>query len=87
MNDETATPDHAAETAGETSKKNENLKDKVTDDYYAVDNPKKKFNTTIGDGEMHNEGLVGDGSANDDSTFSEGSTGIQDEAENHDSEG
>ncbi len=35
--------------------------DAPQDDYYAVDYAKKEVITTIGDGEMHNEGLVGKG--------------------------
>jgi hypothetical protein len=83
MNDEQSTP-------GNTSEDNKGLDNpgKGADDYYSVDDPKKSVSTTIGDGEMHNEGLVGDGSVpDDDGIFSEGSTNEQDEAENHDSEG
>jgi hypothetical protein len=87
MNDEQNIPGQASDAAEDASNQIEDNKDKPTDDYYAVDDPKKEYNTTIGDGEMHNEGLVGDGSVNADNTFSEGSTAIQDEAENHDSEG
>ncbi len=59
----------------------------VADDYYLVDDPNKEVTTTIGDGEMHNKGLVGGGNTSDDTTFSEGTTSEQDEAEWHDSEG
>ena len=87
MNEEQANPDDATAAAGE-NKGSESNNEKRADDYYSVDDPKKDFNTSIGDGEMHDEGLVGDGSvSNDDGTFSDGSTTEQDEAENHDSEG
>jgi len=74
MNDEQNTPEEASKADKEGSKvfladsslqSNEEFKnDKESkDDYYEVDNPKKEVMSTIGDGEMHNEGMVGDGSA------------------------
>ncbi len=87
MNDEQNTPGKDLETDKSTSAGLENDKDKAADDYYSVDDPKKEFSTTIGDGVMHNEGLVGDGKVDDEGTFSEGSTSEQDNAEFHDSEG
>ena len=77
----------ASEAARDSSKGFENDKDKVADDYYSVDHPKKEFNSTIGDGKMHNEGLLGEGNLANDDTFSEGSTSEQANAEWHDSEG
>ena len=88
MEKEQNTPGKASEASPDINNGFESDKDKVTDDYYSVDDPKKKENnSTIGDGEMHNEGLVGNGSIADDDTFSEGSTPEQDNAEWHDSEG
>lgn len=87
MAKEQNTPGKTSEAAPDISNGFESNKDKVTDDYYSVDHPKKEFNSTIGDGEMHNEGLVGNGNVEGDDTFSEGSTPEQDNAEWHDSEG
>ncbi len=87
MNEEQNTPGKAPEVAQDTRKEFESDKDKVADDYYSVDDPKKEVSTNIGDGEMHNEGLVGEGNIADEDKFSEGSTGEQDQAEWHDSEG
>ncbi len=57
------------------------------DDYYAVDDAKKEVLSTIGDGEMHDEGLVGTGeAATDIQSSTERLTDEQDEAESHDSE-
>lgn len=58
------------------------------DDYYAVDHAKKEVLSTIGDGEMHDEGLVGTGEATttDIQSSTERMTDEQDEAESHDSE-
>ena len=87
MNENQNTPGKSSEAARDTSKEFEMGKDKPTDDYYQVDHPKKDFVSSIGDGEMHNEGLVGNGDLADGETFSEGSTSEQDNAEWHDSEG
>ena len=87
MNAEQTTPENASNPTDDSSKGLENNQDKPADNYYSVDDPKKEFNTSIGDGEMHNEGLVGDGTVAEGETFSEGSTTGQDAAENHDSEG
>lgn len=81
-------PGNEPESARDTSEGFESDKDQVKDDYYSVDDPKKKtFNSTIGDGEMHNEGLMGSENTGGEDTFSEGSTSEQDNAEWHDSEG
>ena len=87
MDKDQNTPGKASEAARDTSKGFESDKENMKDDYYSVDHPKKDFNSTIGDGEMHNEGLVGNGNIEGDDTFSEGSTPAQDNAEWHDSEG
>ncbi len=87
MNEEEITPANASDTGEDANKEFETNQDKSTDDYYSVDDPKKPVNTNIGDGEMHNEGLVGDGNIDDVSTISEGTTDTMDEAENHDSQG
>ncbi len=70
MNEEQSTPEKATE-AEDTSKvflgdssmqsKEEFTNDKDNDDYYEVDNPKKELITSIGDGEMRDEGLAGAG--------------------------
>ena len=58
------------------------------DDYYDVDYAKKEVLSTIGDGEMHNEGLVGTGEPTADiQTSTERLNDEQDEAEFHDNEG
>lgn len=57
------------------------------DEYYAVDHAKKDVISSIGDGEMHDEGLVGAGEITTDTQSSmERLTDEQDEAESHDSE-
>ncbi len=71
MNEEKNIPGKAAEAAEDTSKvflgdsslqsEKEFENDKVNDDYYTVDNPKKELITSIGDGEMRDEGIVGAG--------------------------
>ena len=71
MNEEQSTPGKATEAAQDTSKvffgdsslqSGEEFKnDKVNDDYYEVDNPKKGVISSIGDGEMRDEGIVGAG--------------------------
>lgn len=71
MNEEKSIPGKAAEAVEDTSKvflgdsslqsEKEFENDKVNDDYYAVDNPKKELITSIGDGEMRDEGTVGAG--------------------------
>jgi hypothetical protein len=87
MNHEQNNQGNASNPAEETSSINETNKTTGGDDYYSVDEPKKELNTSIGDGEMHNEGLVGDGGEGDDNVFTDGSTSEQDDAELHDSEG
>jgi hypothetical protein len=87
MIEEQTTPDDTSEGTEGTQNVDVNNTAQGSDDYYSVDNPKKDLHTNIGDGEMHNEGLVGDGNVADDITFSDGSTNEQDEAENHDSDG
>lgn len=76
MNEEQSSPGKASEAEQDTSKvflgestlqsKAEFENDKVNDDYYAVDSPKKDTITSIGDGEMRNEGTVGAGDIPDD---------------------
>ena len=57
------------------------------DEYYEVDYGKKDVLSTIGDGEMHDEGLVGAGAATTNIQSSmERLTDEQDTAESHDSE-
>jgi hypothetical protein len=77
MNEEQNTPGEASEAKQDTSSISlgdstlqtqaefENDKEKGADDYYEVDNPKKEVHSTIGDGEMHDEGLVGEGNIPD----------------------
>ena len=58
------------------------------DDYYEVDHAKKEVLSTIGDGEMRDEGLVGAGEVPGDIQASqERLSDEQDVAEFHDSEG
>lgn len=96
MTDEQNTPENAAEAAPDTSKisfgdstlqsEKEFENDKNNDNYYEVDKPKKEVITTIGDGEMRNEGTVGMGDVPDDSSFLPGEqTDEQDIAESQDS--
>lgn len=57
------------------------------DDYYAVDHAKKDVISTIGDGEMHDEGLVGGGDIPADFTSSlDQLSDEQDKAERNDAE-
>jgi hypothetical protein len=92
MNEEQSTPEKAAEAGEDTSKvflgdsslqsEKEFEKDKGQDDYYAVDDPKKGIITSIGDGEMRNEGTVGMGDIAEENPFSpEGMADEQDKAE------
>jgi len=91
MDEEQSTPEKTTETEQDTSKvsfgdstleTSEELKNnKDNDDYYAVDDPKKGISTTIGDGEMRNEGTVGLGNIPEENPFSaEGMADEQDEA-------
>jgi hypothetical protein len=58
------------------------------DEYYAVDYAKKDVVSTIGDGEMHNEGLAGEPDTAADLQSSEGRMADeQDRAERYDSQG
>lgn len=76
MNEEKSIPGKAAEAAEDTSKVflgdsslqsgEEFENNKVNDDYYEVDKPKKELSTTIGDGEIRDEGIVGAGDIPDD---------------------
>lgn len=92
MNPEQNIPEKSTEAEQDTSKISfgdstlqsgkefENNKDNNT--YYEVDKPKKELSTTIGDGEMRNEGTVGTGDIPEDSSFLlEGQTDEQDKAE------
>ena len=86
----------AGETTGKESANTDNAStgqtvdgtDNVTvqDDYYAVDHGKKEVISTIGDGEMHDEGLAGAGDVSADILTSQDVTDEQDIAEAHDSE-
>jgi len=59
----------------------------VNDDYYHVDYAKKDVLSTIGDGEMHDEGLAGAPDALTDLMSStDRLSAEQDQAESHDSE-
>ncbi|MCW3106160.1 MAG: hypothetical protein JWQ09_666 [Segetibacter sp.] len=73
-------------TGGTSDSANDNAQPQ--DDYYSIDDPKKEITTTIGDGEMHDEGLAGveDVTAEVQSSR-ERLSDEQDEAEFHDSEG
>ena len=96
MNDEQSSPEKNSGVEQDTSKvfladsslqsKAEFESDKVKDDYYEVDNPKKEAISNIGDGEMRNEGTIGMGEIPEENPFSsEGLTDEQDKAERHDS--
>jgi len=96
MNEEQKDPENGSETnniavkesleIGSTSDSN-NDNAEPRDDYYAVDHAKKEVLSTIGDGEMHDEGLVGAGVVTTDiQSFTERLSDEQDEAEFHDSE-
>lgn len=79
--------DKEQNTDGKIPDVSENELDKLQDNYYSVDDPKKEAITTIGDGEMHNEGLAGVDDVTEVSQSSEDR--LSDEqgvAENHDSE-
>ena len=91
MSEEQSTPEKATEAEQDTSKisfgdatlqSSEELENnKDNDNYYAVDDPKKGIVTNIGDGEMRNEGIVGEGNIPDENPFSaEGMADDQDEA-------
>lgn len=96
MNEEQNTPGKAEEAAGDTSKvfindsslqsEEEFENNKVNDDYYAVDNPKKELLTSIGDGEMRDEGTVGAGNIPEENPlFNQEPLDEQDKAEMRDS--
>ncbi|MDB5248806.1 MAG: hypothetical protein JWQ40_3200 [Segetibacter sp.] len=101
MNEEQNTTGNGSETAGaagkdslttastspsQTGSDNDNAAQQ--DDYYAVDHAKKDVISTIGDGEMHDEGLVGAGEITTDlQSSTERLSDEQDTAEFHDSEG
>jgi hypothetical protein len=90
MNEEQNTPEKALEAEHDTSKvflgdstlqSSDEFEHKDNDDYYAVDSSKKEVSTTIGDGEMRNEGTVGDGTIPDENPFlAQGMSDDQDEA-------
>jgi len=96
MNEEQNIPEKSTEAEQDTSKisfgdstlqspeEHENNKD--NDKYYEVDKPKKELSTTIGDGEMRNEGTVGLGDIPESSSLLPGGpTDEQDKAELQDS--
>lgn len=94
MNEEQTPPEKATEPEQDTSKvflgdstlQSEKEFNNDNDNYYAVDDPKKEIITTIGDGEMRNEGLVGTGNLPEESPFTpEGQKDEQDKAELQDS--
>ncbi|MEJ7676418.1 MAG: hypothetical protein WKG06_00760 [Segetibacter sp.] len=96
MNEEQSTPEKATEAEQDTSKVflgdstlqsgKEFENNKVNDNYYAVDDPKKEISTTIGDGEMRDEGIVGTGNVPEENPlFTEGPVDEQDKAELRDS--
>lgn len=100
MNDEQNNTENDSKTGGATDNGSlttrsaspskpvsDNNNAQTNDDYYAVDYAKKEVLSTIGDGEMHDEGLVGAGELTTDIQSSTGRlTDEQDEAESHDSE-
>lgn len=96
MNEEQNIPEKPTEAGEDTSKvsfgdstlqsKEEFENNKDNDNYYEVDKPKKELSTTIGDGEMRNEGTVGMGDIpEDNSLVPGGQTDEQDKAEVQDS--
>ncbi len=97
MNEEQqSTPEKAVEAEQDTSKiflgdttlqsAKEFDNNKANDNYYEVDGPKKELSTTIGDGEMRNEGTVGSGNIPEENPFSTGELQEeQDKAELRDS--
>lgn len=95
MNEDQNVPDEATTDAQDTSKVffgdsalqsgQEHEKDKTNDDYAAVDYNKEVI-STIGDGEMTNEGLVGTGDTDETaSLISDDNADDQDKAELRDS--
>ena len=96
MNEEQNEPENGSETndtaGNETSATGgttdiNNPDAQLNDGYYAVDHAKKDVISTIGDGEMHDEGLAGGGEATTNIQSSmERLTDEQDVAESHDSE-
>ena len=89
MNEEQNIPTEAAQDTGKVSfgdstlqSAEEHEKNKDSDDYYSVDKSKKELVTTIGDGEMRNEGTVGMGDIPEEtSLLPEAQTDEQDKAE------
>jgi hypothetical protein len=62
--------DTSAISAGEGTLQTKEEFENEKDNYYDVDKPKKDAETNIGDGEMRNEGTVGDGDLPDETLFS-----------------
>ena len=81
MNDEQNLNDNTPEGDEETKPAFDPTTDSGTDDYYSVDDPKKEVISTIGDGEMHNEGLVGEGDIPEGGIFTPGTTDDQENAD------
>ena len=89
MSEEQNTPTEEAQDTNKVSfgdstlqSAEENEKNKDDDNYYEVDKPKKELVTSIGDGEMRNEGTVGMGDIPDDTLLlTKGETDEQDKAE------
>lgn len=87
MPEDQNTPNQPLDESADNNKGFESKDGKNADDYYSVDHPKRDTTSTIGDGTMHNEGLVGEGDTSEDDLFSKGITGEKAEEEWHDSEG
>ena len=96
MNEDQNDPKNSPETNNTSGNKStatgdtpnaEPINTQLQDDYYAVDYAKKDVISTVGDGEMHDEGLVGEGEATTDiQTSTERLSDEQDIAEFHNSE-
>src|SRR5438128_2192441 len=96
MNDEQNEPEDRSEAdiasnkksvgTGGTKESNDAVV-QLKNDYYAVDYPKKDVLSTIGDGEMRDEGLVGAGETTTGiQSYSDSMSDEQDLAESQDSE-
>lgn len=95
MNEEQNIPGKAVEAEQDTNKRSlasslqseaETGNNKTNDSYYEVDKHKNNVISTIGDGEMRNEGTVGLGDIPDDNPIiTQGPADDQDKAELHDS--
>jgi hypothetical protein len=78
MSDEQVNPEEASiaehtnqKTTSNTGQSDEAFNNEADNEsYYSVDNPKKEVISTIGDGEMLNEGTVGMGDTVEENPFS-----------------